>query len=166
MQNAIKTPGIEVCADAVGQLQQSDESAVDSRYFVVLDEHSLQPERGCIIGDVKSENYVRCEFGVSLLALDALRNGRKRWPDLWLDAARSGGVISRQSHGGDAQPGEYQSFTDREEAQRCIEIHQQSEIQEDDPSKDQPFAVFVTADVPVSVSLVQASFLPPVLTSV
>lgn len=134
------------------QLEKFDRGDVDSRYFVVLDEHSLEPERGCVIGDVESQNYVRCAFRISLLAVEALRNGDKRWPDVWLDAALSGGVISQQSYDGEeVQPGEYRSFTDREDAKRCLEIHKQRGYGEDIVGKDQPYAVFVTADVPVSV---------------
>ena len=150
MQNAIKTSGVEVCADAVEHLQEKlSSSDVDPRYFVVLDEHSLQPEeRGCIIGDVKGENYVRCRFSSSLLALEALRSGRKNFPDLWLDAALAGGVIPQSSSDG----GRYQSFTDGEEAQRCIKTLKEREFEENDPQKDQPFAVFCTAEVSRSVS--------------
>lgn len=150
MQDAIKTPGIEVCSHALVQLEESDRDDVEPGYFVVLDEHSLQ-ERGCVIGDLTS-NYVRCAFGISLLAVEALRNEQKRWPDLWFDAALSGGVISRQSYDGEeVQPGEYRSFTDREDAKRCIELHKQRGYGEQIVGKDQPYAVFVTADVPVSV---------------
>ncbi|KAK2765673.1 hypothetical protein FQN54_008529 [Arachnomyces sp. PD_36] len=149
VEHAIKSPGIEACGNAVVQLENSEQSTVDPRYFVVLDKHSLQPERGCIIGGTKGQNYVRCAFGVSRIAVSALRDQKKRWPDLWLDAALSGGVISRPSGG--TQSGGYRSFTDREDAKRCFEIHKQREFRNEVPKGDKPYAVFVTADVPVSI---------------
>lgn len=159
VQSSVKSPGIEVCGNAVMWLEEYNMPDVDSTFFVLLDEHSLQPERGCVISNAKNQNYVRCEFGISLPAIEALRCERKRWPDLWLDAALSGGVIPLQSHIREAQPVEYQSYSDtREEVKRCIEIQKQREYAKHDVKKDQPFAVFVTADVPVSVCLALVSF--------
>jgi hypothetical protein len=150
VQNAIKTDGVEVCADAVQHLQENlSSSEVDPHYLIVLDDHTLQSEEcGCIIGDVKGENYVRCQFGASLLAIEALRSEAKNFPDLWLDAALSGGIIPRPS-GNDAR---YQSFTDGQEVQRNIKTLQEREVEEEDPQRDQPFALFCTAEVPQSVS--------------
>lgn len=129
-------------------MEQRSDNIADRRYFVMLDHHTLQPDNGCIIGDVKGENYVRCQFGTSLLAVEALRSGHKRWPDLWLDAALAGGTIPQPRYANSR----YQSFADREDAQRCARVIRERKIENDEPGKDIPIAVICTADIPLPVS--------------
>jgi hypothetical protein len=152
IETALRTTDVDICGDAVIALQNLNSTDIDGRYFVVLDQYSLQPDRGCLIGDTQSEYYVRCSFGLSLLVVETLRHERKKWPDLWLDAALAGGTISPLQGAKDNALDKYQSITDQEDVKQTIQTLLQRDFGRQNPQSDRPYAVLCTVDIPHAVS--------------